>query len=121
MESKMGNPIYIVLQLIQESQIKSKTVMSWSSRKKKEGFFVPFILSEGYFFSICILSQCIVCIHTFTYQKTLLHTLFCLFLKLSKTFSVSLSDWNETLTYNLIVCKRYSQSLTQLTIFLNAC
>ena len=29
--------------------------------------------------------------NTFTYQKTLLHTLFCLFLKLSKAFSVSLS------------------------------
>ena len=28
-------------------------------------------------------------IHTFTYQKTLLHTLFCLFLKSSKAFSVS--------------------------------
>ena len=30
-------------------------------------------------------------IHTFTYQKTLLHTLFCLFLKLPKAFSVSLN------------------------------
>ena len=29
-------------------------------------------------------------IYTFTYQKTLLHGLFCLFLKLSKAFSVSL-------------------------------
>ena len=32
-------------------------------------------------------------IHTFTYQTTLLHTLFCLFLKLSKAFSVSLKIW----------------------------
>ena len=38
-----------VLQLILESQIKSKTVMSWSLRKKrkKRDFFVLFILSEG--------------------------------------------------------------------------
>ena len=42
-ESKMENPTHkfrgtnFVLQLIEESQIKSKPVMSCSSRKKKEG------------------------------------------------------------------------------------
>ena len=102
-ESKLENPICrfreanLALQLIWESEIKSKTVMSESSRKKKkEAFFVPFILSEGTFFHICVLYQCIVYwihfqnIHTFTYQKTLLHTPFSLFLKLSKAFSVTL-------------------------------
>ena len=75
-----------------ESQIKSKTVISWSSRKKK----VPFILSELKFFNICILSQCIVYwihfqnTHTFTYQKALLRILLCFFLKSLKAFSVSL-------------------------------
>ena len=45
-ESKMENPTHsfreanLVLQLIYESQIKSKTVMSWSSRKKKKGHFL---------------------------------------------------------------------------------
>ena len=45
-ESKMENPthsfreINLVLQLIYESQIKSKTVMSWSSRKEKGGHFL---------------------------------------------------------------------------------
>ena len=46
----MENPTYsfretnLVLQLIQESQIKSKILMSWGSKKKKEnGLFVPFI------------------------------------------------------------------------------
>ena len=39
----------LVLQLILESQSKINTVMSWSSRKKKRAFFVPFILSEGIF------------------------------------------------------------------------
>ena len=49
------------------------------------------------FFNICVLSQCIVYWihlqnkHTFSHQKTLLHTLCCcLFFKLSKAFSVSL-------------------------------
>ena len=83
------------VQLTSESQTESKTVMSWSLQQKN--FFVLFILSEGNFLSICVLSQCIVYwihfqnIHTFPYQKTLLHTLFCLFLRLLKAFSVSLN------------------------------
>ena len=55
----MENPAHrfrktnLELQLIYESQTKTKTVMSWSSRKKSKGifvFFLPFILSEGIFF-----------------------------------------------------------------------
>ena len=71
----------LVLQLVKELAIKSKTAMSWSSRKKMSPFFLTFILSEGSFFNISVLSQCIVYlinsqnIYTFTYQKTLLHTL----------------------------------------------
>ena len=49
----MGNPAHgfretnLVIQLILESQIKSKTVMSWSSRMKKRAhFFVLLILSK---------------------------------------------------------------------------
>ena len=63
-----------------------------SSRKKKEGFFVPFILSEENFFNIFVLSRCIVYlislqnINTFTYQKTLLHTFFCFSKKSPKAF-----------------------------------
>ena len=62
----MENPTHsfketnLVLQHVKESQIRSETVMSWSSRKKKKGIFVPFILSEGHFFNSCVLSQCIV-------------------------------------------------------------
>ena len=84
----------LVPQLIWESHIKSKAVM----RAKKRAFFVPFILSEGNFFNFCVLLQCIVYwihfqnIHTFTYQKTLLHTLFRLFLKSSKAVCVSLKQ-----------------------------
>ena len=75
-----------VLHPIWESQIKSKTVIS--SRKKKRAFYVPLILSEGNFFKICVLSQCIAYwiqfqnIYTFTYQKTLLHTLLLLVSKI---------------------------------------
>ena len=36
-------------------------------------------------------------IHSFTYQKTLLDTLFCIILKLSKAFSESLSNRNNTI------------------------
>ena len=70
--------------------------MSWTSQKRKRTSFIPFILSEGKICNIFVLSQYIVywihlqSIHIFTYQKTLLHTLFCLLLKSPKAFSVSL-------------------------------
>ena len=57
MESKMENRTHrfreanLVLQLIQESQIKSKTVMSFRERKKRT-LFVPLISSEGNFFNL---------------------------------------------------------------------
>ena len=96
-ESKMENPTHVfreaslVLQLIWDSQIKSKTVEMELVKKKRLQ-----ILFKGNFFSICDLSQCIVYwinfqnIYTFTYQKRLLNMLFCSFLILSKAFSVSL-------------------------------
>ena len=115
----MENPTHgfretnLVLQLILESQIKSKTVMSWSSRKKRKGIFCTVYFVRRKFFNICFLSQCIVYwihfqnIHTFTYQKILLHTLFCLFLKLSKSFSVSLKfQLSDLLELWTIVCPK---------------
>ena len=51
-ESKMENPTHSIretnrlLQLIQELQLKSKTVMSWSSRIKKEGIYCLFCPKE---------------------------------------------------------------------------
>ena len=98
-ESKIENfthsfiEMNLVLQIIWESQIKSKTVMSWSSRKKKRTFFVPFILSEENFFNICVLFQCIVYwihsknTHTFTYRKTLLHKLLMLAMYIRNNFA----------------------------------
>ena len=78
-ESKMENPTHtfretiLVLQLIQESRIKSETVMSWKKRKKI-AFFVIIILSEGNLYDMCFISTYSVLnklsnIYTFTYQK----------------------------------------------------
>ena len=69
-----------------------KVKLWWACERKKEGFFVPFILSEENFFNIFVLSRCIVYlislqnINTFTYQKTLLHTFFCFSKKSPKAF-----------------------------------
>ena len=77
-------------------KLKGKLWWAEACKRKKREFFVPFILPEGNFFNIWALSQSIAYwihfrnIHTFTYQKTLLLTLFCLFLKSSKACSVSL-------------------------------
>ena len=60
-ESKMENLTHtfretiLALQLIQESRIKSKTVMSWKERKKI-AFFVIVILSEGNLYDMCFVS-----------------------------------------------------------------
>ena len=72
--------------------------MSWSPRKKKRASFVSFFLSKGNFFKICVLSQCILYwihfqnIHTFTYQKTLLHTLLLLVFKIVESLRCILKD-----------------------------
>ena len=88
-------------------KIKSKTVISWSSRKKKEVIFSTIYFVRKKFLNICVLFHCIECwihfqnIHTFTYQKSLLHTIFCLFLKSSKAFSLkSYSPLYVTLAYS---------------------
>ena len=78
-------------------QIESKTMMTWSSRKNKSAFFIMFILSEGSFFHICVLLQCIVYWISFRIfirlhvKKCYFIYFCCLFLKSSKAFSVSLT------------------------------
>ena len=63
------------------------------AKEKKSAFFVTFILFERNFFNICFFISMyrFENMYTFTYQKTLFRTLFRLFCKLSKIFSVSLS------------------------------
>ena len=57
-ESKMENPTHsfretnLAFQLIQESQIKRKSVMSWSSQKKKGGIFCIVYFVRRIFFYI---------------------------------------------------------------------
>ena len=68
-------------------RIKRKTVMSWSSWKKKERI-VKFVLSKENYFNICVLSYCVVYSIKlleyiyFTYQKTLLRALLLLGFKI---------------------------------------
>ena len=136
-ELKMENPIQFLIDesLCFSKNRKLKVKLWWfgaCNREKKRAFFVPFILSKGNCFNICVLPQCIVYwihfqnIDTFIYQKTLLLTLFCLFWKLLKAFSVSLrtnmllhhikKHWlaiklhqsKQYITcYNLLLCQRY--------------
>ena len=97
LESKMENPPHtfremnLVLRLVQEPQVKSENLMSWSQRKKKEGIFCTVYLVTFVFY---LNVQCI----EYTFRKyILLHIqkyylihFCCLFLKSSKAFSVSL-------------------------------
>ena len=62
-ESKMENRTHsfrktnLVLLLIQESQIKSNTVMSWSLREKKEDVFrTVYLVRMHFFFNSCFIS-----------------------------------------------------------------
>ena len=77
-------------------------------KRKKEGIFILLIFLEVIFFNIFVLSRCIVYWihfqnkHVFTYQKTLLHSLFCLFLKLLKAFGVSLKSVLLLLLVNFV-------------------
>ena len=71
-ESKMENPIHsfrepkLVLQLITESHIKSKTVMSWSLRKKEKGIFCAVYFVRREIFSRFVFYLNVYCLeHTF--------------------------------------------------------
>ena len=82
---------------------KFKVKLWWvgARKRKKWAFFVPFILSEGHFFNICVLSQCVVYwihfqnIHTFPYQKTLFCTLLLLVFKTIESLQCILK-WSDT-------------------------
>ena len=82
---------------------KFKVKLWWvgARKRRKWAFFVPFILSEGHFFNICVLSQCVVYwihfqnIHTFPYQKTLFCTLLLLVFKTIESFQCILK-WSDT-------------------------
>ena len=109
-ESKMKNPTHTVLErrtlcFSSYKNRKLKGKLWWvGAREKKRGHFLyRLFCPEEIFFNICILSNCMVYwiyfqnIHTFTCQKILFHTHFCLFLKSPKAFSVSLILFSNSL------------------------
>ena len=81
---------------------------------------------KEFFLNICLLSQCIVYwtqnqnIHAFTYQKILLRIIFCLFLKSSNAFSVSLRlDWKKKVEIELLKAeRRKSEKITALSLII---
>ena len=125
-ESKMENPTHSfieinhVLQLLWEMRIKSKTVMSWSSRRKKECIFCTVYFNRGIFLNICVLSQFIVYginfqnIYTFTCQNALLHTLSLLVFKIiESTQCILINIWQRFGCLHFLImtrCCRQSKS-----------
>ena len=83
-ESKMENPTHsfretnVVLKLIQESEIKSKTDELELAKEKRRHFLYRLFCPNFFLLlKICVISQFVVCwiyfrnIHTFTYQKNI--------------------------------------------------
>ena len=83
-------------------ELKANLSLAGSRKRKKSAFSVTFILSEGDFFNIFVLSQCTV--YSINFQNIyillrikkhyLIHC-YCLFLKSSKAFIVSLSNYAD--------------------------
>ena len=94
---------------------KLKLKLWWvgAHKRKKTASFVPFILSEGNFCNICILSQCIAYwvhfqnLHTFTYQNTLLHTLLLLVFKIVESLHCILDFVKKTSMLNPVKSIEY--------------
>ena len=86
----------------QNSKLNEKLWWVGTCERKEKAFLVPFIFSKENFFpkEICVLSQCIVYwihfqnIHSLHIVKHCFILFCCLFLKLSKAFSVSLNVCN---------------------------
>ena len=129
MESKMQNSTHsfrkrtLCFSSYKNSKLKVKLWWVGPREWNKRKFFVPFIVREKNFFLTFVLSQCIVfwihfhTIHIFTYQKILLNTVFYLFLKSSKDFSVSLKQLrNLTYYYKKII---FGDILQRISSFFN--
>ena len=91
MELKMKNPIerrILCFSLYKNRKLKVKRKRKEKKNKKRR--------KKQAFFNICVLSQRIISwihfqnIHTLTYEKILINTIFCWFLKSSKALCVSL-------------------------------
>ena len=80
-------------------QLKVKLWWVGVGKRKKSLCFAPFLLSEEILFKCIVYWRHVQNIHAFTHPQILLDTLFYLFLKSSKAFSVSL---NHSLNVGLI-------------------
>ena len=82
-------------------KLKIKLWSVGAHEKKKRAFFVLSILSKKDFFNICVLSQCMVYwihflnIQAFTYQKTLVPTLFLLVFKTIESLQCILKYYSQ--------------------------
>ena len=91
MELKMGNPPHAFRETFYFSSYKNhKLIVNlwWVEvcNGKKSAFFAIFILSKENVFSVCFFMSVYIALNKFSeymlfYKKTLLRTLFCLFLK----------------------------------------
>ena len=96
-------------------KLKIKLSRVWTRERKKRAFFIPLTLFKEFFFHICLLPQWITYwiyfqnIHTFSHQKSLLHTHFCLFLKSWKAFC----DFLRTEMF-IAFFVRYKKRLTEI-------
>ena len=83
----------------------NRLIKEISNLLNKGILYLSFCLKQ-IFFNILALSQCIVYwiyfqnIHTFSYQKTLLHTLFCFIFKIVEAFSVYPQECIITIMYS---------------------
>ena len=79
-------------------KLKVKRWWVGARKRKKRAFFCAVHFVRRVFFNISVLSQCIVYwihfqnIHTFTYQKTLLHTLLFLVFKIAENLQRILKE-----------------------------
>ena len=100
---------------------KLKVKLWWvrARERKKRAFFVPFILSKEIFCNIYVLSHCIVYwihsknTHTFTYQKTLFHTLLLLVFKTVDSLQciLKLSLWVSGRWVGKLVFRGFNKTL----------
>ena len=103
-ESKMEIPHTVLDQrtlcFSSHSNCKLKVKLWWDGacKRKKEGIFCTIYFVWRKFFNISVLSQCIVYwihfqnIHTFTYQKTLLHTFLQLVFSIGESLQCILTE-----------------------------
>ena len=86
-ESRMKNPTHsfkrrtLCFSSYKNRKLKVKLWWVGARERKKRAFFVPFILSEGIFFNICVLSQCIV--YWIHFQNTYIFPYFLHFLHIN--------------------------------------